>query len=287
MLVRDLGNQFQIVLQPDHGDVSGQLAESWKQVAGLSPEVHQALRLAAARHDDGWAVWERRPRLDEQGRPQIFSAVPVDSLLTSYRACVDVLCADSPAAGLLVSMHVSGLQRNRYGATEAGGRPTPLDEIKPAIREFVRGEEERQADLVQRLGLAEEQRWQAYRLLQVYDTFSLYLGLADLGRGDRQTIDIGIDGIERANSETAPLKLVAGDSAWTVHCDPFPFAANPVVVRMSRRIVGKRRWADERSFREDFARATVEEVHIRLQSSGPEARGSESDVHQINHSARA
>jgi len=267
MLVRDLGNHFQIVLQPDHGDVSGQIAEAWKQVPGLSPEVHQALRLAAARHDDGWAVWERRPRLDEEGRPQIFSAVPVGSLLTSYRACVDVLCSDSLGAGLFVSMHVSGLQRNRYGVMEAEAHPSSLGEMEPAVREFVCGEEQRQAVLTEALGFAEEEQWRAYRLLQVYDTFSLYLGLADLGRGDRQTIDIGIDGTESANSKARPLTLVPGDTPWTVRCDPFPFAATPVSVRMSTRLVARRRWPDAQSFRDDFAAAPVEEIHVRLTPS--------------------
>ncbi len=267
MLVRDLDDHFQIVLQPDHGDLSGQIADAWKHVGGLSPEVHEALRLAAARHDDGWAVWERRPRLDEQGRPQIFSAVPVGSLLTSYRACVDVLCADSPGAGLFASMHVSGLQRNRYGIMEADAHPKPLGEMEPAVREFVCGEEQRQAVLTEVLGFAEEEQWQAYRLLQVYDIFSLYLGLADLGRGDRQTMDIGIDGAEPANSQTRPFNLVPGDTPWTVRCDPFPFAATPVSLRMSTRLVVKRRWPDVHSFREDFAAAPVEEVRILLTST--------------------
>jgi len=268
VLVRDLGDQFQIVLQPDHGAVGGQLAAAWTETAPIDGELATALILAAARHDDGWSVWERHPRLDDEGRPQIFHAVPRESLLSSYRACADIVCAESAAAGLLVSMHVSGLQRNRYGVMDDRGT-TALESLNPPVREFVVAEEQRQSALVARLGCDERERWRAYWQLQLYDTISLYLGLADLAAGESSTIGpmahefrtrIGQDhGVEA-------LTLTAGPEPWTVHCDPFPFGAAPLHVVMRRRLVPKSGCTDEPSFRAQFNAAAVEEVTIGLTS---------------------
>jgi hypothetical protein len=255
VLVRDLGDSYQLILQPDHGQVSGQLAAGWTLDTGLSKPVREALIVAAARHDDGWAVWEQHPRLDDEGRPQIFFSVPLPSLLSSYRACADVLCAESPAAALLVSMHVSGLQRNRYGVMSAGGARKPIEQIKPPVRQFVLAEEERQARLVDELGFTEAEQWEAYRLLQIFDTFSLHLGLADLEQGDGEQI---------GPPDGPAVHLSPTGTPWTVRCQPFPFATTQTTVRMRRRVVAKQRWGDDDAFRADFAAAPIEEIEIRL-----------------------
>ena len=64
MIVRDAGDAWQVVLQTDHADLSGAFARAWaERGAG-----HDSLVIAAERHDDGWAVWERAPRVDESGQ---------------------------------------------------------------------------------------------------------------------------------------------------------------------------------------------------------------------------
>ena len=55
MIVRDLGDAWQIVLQTDHADLSAAFARAW--ATPLAP----SLVLATERHDDGWAVWEQSP----------------------------------------------------------------------------------------------------------------------------------------------------------------------------------------------------------------------------------
>ena len=73
MLVRDAGDAWQIVLQTDHADLSAQFARAWEP----RPEPFHSMEVVAGRHDDGWAVWERAPRLDAEGRPCNFLDVPV------------------------------------------------------------------------------------------------------------------------------------------------------------------------------------------------------------------
>ncbi|HMJ02895.1 MAG TPA: DUF3891 family protein, partial [Conexibacter sp.] len=146
MLVRDAGDAWQIVLQTDHADLSGQLAAAWGGPGFARPEPYDSVVRAAARHDDGWAVWERRPRLTADGAPQSFFTVPAAVHLAFYRAGVEVVQEEDPYAGLLVSMHMSGLYRERYGVM-----PTPPreldDETRALVDAFVEQEEGRQAAL--------------------------------------------------------------------------------------------------------------------------------------------
>jgi hypothetical protein len=265
MLVRDLGDAYQLVLQPDHSRLSGQFAAAWAEDPALSAELREALILAAARHDDGWAVWERDPRLDDEHRPQGFLSVPRPSMLSSYRACADIVCAENPAAGLLVSMHVSGLQRGRYGLM--GGACTPLENLEPAIRDFTTAEEQRQEELASSLGISEEQRWRAYRRLQFVDVLSLFFGLANLEQGDSWPLDSTPDDLRRGRDEEMGVGVheIRGlEEPWTARCDPFPFAVSPTQLHMTRRVVPKRDWPDDESFRVDFAGAPVERVELTL-----------------------
>lgn len=260
MLVRDAGDTWQLVLQSDHGDLSGQLAAAWADHGPLDDAARDALSLAAARHDDGWGVWDRRPRLDPQsGRPLGFLDVAPATLLSAYRACVDVVCDESRLAGLFVSMHVTGLRRNRYGLMGEGEAATPIEDLDPAIAAFVRSEEARQARLAAELEVAETARWHAYRLLQVYDVVSLHCGLADLMEGEsRQVVRLP------AGESPAALALERA-GPYRVRCQPFPFASRPARFEMLRRLVPKRRWADDGGFRADFAAAPVERLQIAFE----------------------
>jgi Protein of unknown function (DUF3891) len=269
MLVRDLGEAYQLVLQPDHGRLCGQLAAAWAEDSALPAELREGLVIAAARHDDAWAIWERDPRIDEEHRPQGFLGVPRPSMLSSYRACADIVCAENEAAGLLVSMHISGLQRGRYGLMS--GVCTPLEELPPAIREFATAEEQRQEQLASSLGVTEEQRWRAYRRLQFLDVLSLFFGLANLEQGDSWTLDSNPEDIRRERDAQmgVGVHVIRGlQEPWTARCDPFPFAVSPAQLHMTRRILPKRDWPDDESFRVDFAAAPVERVELMLTAEG-------------------
>jgi hypothetical protein len=55
---------------------------------------------------------------------------------------------------------------------------------------------------------------------------------------------------------------------WTARCDPFPFTTSPAQLHMTRRIVPKRDWPDDESFRVDFAAAPEETVEITITADG-------------------
>jgi len=263
MLVRDDGDAWQIVLQTDHADLAAQLLAAWGGDGFAPPVPLDAVVHAARRHDDGWAVWEQAPRLDPgSGAPQSFLGVAVPVHLAFYRAGVEVVCDEDPYAGMLVSMHMSGLYRRRYGAVPAG--EMALDpELRARADLFCDQEEERQEALADQLGVEEEERWTNYALLQIADLLSLHCGLADVESGgagaagalrDVPTADGG-----RADVAIEPL------GPWRLRLDPYPFAADPLAVTMVRRVVPKRAWEDDAAFRAELAAAPAETVRLYLQ----------------------
>ena len=260
MIVRDRGDDWQIVLQTDHADLSGQFARAWGNREGFAaPSPLESVAVAAARHDDGWAVWERAPTLDRDGAaPRNFLDVEVPSHLAFYRAMIAAVLDQDPYAGLLVSMHGAGIYRGRYG-TQPSLKLTFADEVRDQVEGFVAEQEELQARLVDRLGVSDEERWTNYRLLQVYDRLSLYFCLKDTEAGEADTLEpVPVD----AGGETALGIEPAG--AWSVRLDPYPFAESPARFRLVRRRVGKRGRRDDESFRRELAAAAPEHVEITI-----------------------
>lgn len=262
MLVRDAGDAWQIVLQTDHGDLAGQLIEAWGGEGFRRPLRQAAAALAATRHDDGWAVWDRRPRIDpDSGAPQNFFGVAVAPHLAFYRAGVEVVCDEDPYAGLLVSMHMSGLYRERYGVVPAS--PMQLSEsLRARADVFCDQEEQRQAALARQLGVTEEERWHDYALLQVADLVSLFCGLGDL---EGATASGAAESVPTVDGDSVRMTLDPL-GPWRLRCAPFPFAGGPLALTMVRRLLPKRTWESDAAFRADFFATAPETVRIFLQA---------------------
>lgn len=260
MLVRDAGEAWQLVCQTDHADLSGQLAEAWGGPRFARPEPYAPLVRAAQRHDDGWAVWDRHPRIDADGAPQSFVTVPAPVHLAFYSAGVEVLAEEDLAAGLLVSMHMSGLYRQRYDVMPSPPRAIP-DDVRDVVDAFVEQEEDRQVALRRMLDPDEAWRWTSYALLQVFDVLSLYFGLADLESGTPGACESvpTTAGAEPVRIAIEPL------GPWRVRLDPYPFALDLTPFTMRRRLVRKREWRDDDAFRADLAEAPFETVRVFAQ----------------------
>ncbi len=262
MIVRDAGDAWQIVLQPDHADLAAQFARSWGGDGFAAPAPLASVVVAAARHDDGWAVWERAPGLDRDGaRPRNFLDVEVPSHLAFYRAMIAAVLDHDPYAGLLVSMHGAGIYRGRYG-TQPSLRVTFADEVREQVEEFVAEQEALQERLVAALEVSEEERWANYCLLQVYDRLSLYFCLRDLEAGEPD--ELAPAPRDYAGGEAVLAIEPAGP--WRVRITPFPFSESPAEFRLLRRVLPKRAWEDDEGFRRDLAAASVGETSIVLEA---------------------
>jgi len=260
MLVRDAGDAWQIVLQTDHADLAAQLAAAWGGPGFARPEPYAPLVHAARRHDDGWATWEQAPRLDADGAPQSFLTVPAAVHLAFYRAGVECVCDEDPAAGLLVSMHMSGLYRQRYDVMPSP--PRELDEdVRDLVDAFVEQEEDRQVALRRMLDADEAWRWTSYALLQVFDVVSLYFGLANVEAG----MPGACEAVPTAGGADPVRIAIEPLGPWRVRFDPYPFAEDQVALTLRRRLVRKREWPDDDAFRTDLAATPFETVRMFVQ----------------------
>jgi len=223
MIVRDLGDAWQVVLQTDHADLSAAFARAWR--TPLSP----SLVVAAERHDDGWAVWEQAPRMDEDGKPVNFLEVDVRSHLAFYRAGIAAITEQDPEAGLLVSMHGAGIYKQRYGLDQSLGL-TRAEEVQDEVDAFV-------AEQEAKFGGAPGEHREEYELLQLFDRLSLYFCMREG---------------EEAELQGYRLEPVA---PWHVRLTPFPFVDGPARFSLLRRVVAKRRWTGKDFGREFLAPA--------------------------------
>jgi hypothetical protein len=266
VIVLDGGADWQLVMQPHHGDLAGQLAEAWGNGELTAPRARDAMVVAATRHDDGWAVWERWPEVSD-GRPVSFLEADIPSHLQFYGAAVTDVTRRDPYAGFLVAMHAAGLYRMRYDTHPQMGTMAGADEHADRIARFLDELEgsypQRRADC----GVDEDQQWVDYRLLQVLDRLSLYFsGFFKQQAGDVHTlgpVPVDYDGAE-TELRIEALPGFEPHSPTHVRIDPYPFGAEPAVFTLERRLMPKRDWASA-EFREAFLRTPVESVEIRAE----------------------
>jgi Protein of unknown function (DUF3891) len=212
MIVRDLGDAWQVVMQPDHADLSAAFARAWG--TPLSP----SLVIATERHDDGWAVWEQSPRVGGDGKPVGFLDVDVRAHLAFYRAGIAAITEEDADAGLLVSMHGAGIYKQRYGLDTALGLSRAA-EVQGDVDAFV-------AEQEAKFGGQPGDRWDDYELLQLFDRLSLYFCMRDGEEAELQGYRI---------EPVAP---------WHVRLSPYPFGEDSGGFSMLRRVIPKNGPAD-------------------------------------------
>jgi hypothetical protein len=230
VIVRDLGDAWQIVLQTDHADLSGAFARAWR------PPVSESLLVATERHDDGWAVWEQAPRVHPDGTPVNFLEVDIRSHLAFYRAGIAAITEQDAGAGLLVSMHGAGIYKQRYGLDTALGLARAA-EAQADVDAFV-------AEQEAKFGGDPGERRDEYELLQLFDRLSLYFCMRDVTGG------------EEAELQGYRLEPVG---PWRVRLDPFPFENSPSSFSFVRRILPKDGGPDVLAVPPEETTITIEE----------------------------
>ncbi len=236
MIVRDTSDAWQIVYQTDHADLSVAFARAW---AERGPH-HDSLIVAAERHDDGWAVWEQAPQVDETGKPVNFLEVGVPAHLAFYRAGIAAITEQDAYAGLLVSMHGAGIYQQRYGLDPGLGLSRAA-EVQDQVDEFV-------AEQEAKFGGDPGEHRGDYDLLQLFDRLSLYFCLRDVEAG------------EAAELQGYRFEPVG---PWHVRLDPFPFVDSPARFELLRYVLPKRAWTPD-EFRAEMRAATPERTAITI-----------------------
>ncbi|TAJ79230.1 DUF3891 family protein [bacterium] len=244
MVVRDLKDGSSIVsTQEDHAELSAQFAAHWgnKDFAKLRP--YESMVFATTYHDSGYREWEGNPPVNtEKGRPYGHrETIPSFEKfeLEAYVRNVEWVRAHDPYAGLLVSMHRTGLWQNRYQTfTSPKGR---LRERSPEVQAVKKELEARQEEEKKSLGKTDlkfdGQLWFNYRTLQLYDFLSLYF-CCDGYAGDNHLKEDAVAPVPVAydSKEEVELRIVP-TSANSVQIFPYPFDISPLKVSVRARVI--------------------------------------------------
>lgn len=250
MIIAESPTQYRMLTQSDHGDLAGQFAAHWGNDRFARPEPFPTLALLGATHDDGWWEWDLHPHLGPNGKPINFNRMPPDR--PGFTAGIDVLVKKQPYAGLLNSMHYSGLRRQRYGLDP--NMPARSDEYSDR---FVQQQEALQKQLLAELrasgqyeGYASEERvWFNYRLLQVWDLLSLYFCCNyRLEEHVIKHVPVAL------GAEDTELHLYPTGEA-EVRVEPYPFDTSPFVVSVRGRLLPKTEYKTEEELMEHWFRA--------------------------------
>lgn len=266
MIVHDGGDVWQLVLQPEHGDLTGALAAAWGNSEFAAPRSRESMVTAATRHDDGWAVWERWPEVDSgaEGAPVSFIDIDVPSHIAFYSAAVTDVTRRDPYAGLLVAMHAAGLYRMRYDTHPQMGVMRDAERYEQQIAAFLAELEDSYAARRERSGIDENQQWTDYRMLQVFDRLALYFcGFFKLANDDLHTlgpVPLDYEGRE-TELRIKPLSPFEPLSPTHVEISPYPFGESPARFRLKRRLLPKRPWTPA-EIRRELAEGPAEWVEI-------------------------
>ena len=244
MVVRELKDGSCLVsTQEDHADLSAQFAAHWgnKEFAKLRP--YGSMVFATTYHDSGYREWEGNPPLNiAKGRPYAFREdIPAfeTTELEAYARNVEWVRSQDRYAGLLVSMHRTGLWENRYNTfTSPKGR---LRERSPAVKaakaELEARQQEERKSLGQENPRFENDLWFNYRALQIYDLLSLYFCCDGYTEEDRFKADL-LAPIRLAYDSQDEVELqITPTDARSVSIEPYPFDVSPLTLSVRARLI--------------------------------------------------
>src|SRR4051794_14930642 len=110
MIRRDDRDRWLLISQVDHARLAAEVAGAWGNARFARPEPVAWTLPAIAHHDDGWAAWERRPRIDPgTGKPFSFFEMPIADSIDLWRSSIARCAQESDFGGAIVSRHFSHL----------------------------------------------------------------------------------------------------------------------------------------------------------------------------------
>jgi hypothetical protein len=270
MVVRELkdGRCF-VSTQEDHAELSAQFAAHWGNERFSQLRPYKTMVFATTFHDSGYREFEGNPPINVQkGRPYAhreevpsFEAIE----LTAYARNVDWVRSHDPYAGLLVSMHRTGLWQNRYNVfTQPSMR---LRERSPQVHAVKKELERKQEQYKQELAAGnpgfENELAYNYRALQIFDLLSLYF-CCDGYASDSQFKEYSIAPVRVAydSAEEVELRIVPDGNA--VRFDPYPFDVSPLRVSVRARMLSIEGGMSEDSGLEVYQKAPREIIQFQI-----------------------
>lgn len=263
MVIRELKDgRCYVSLQEDHAELAAQFAAHWGNGLFSKLRPYETMVFATTYHDSGYREWEGKPPMNvDKGRPYAHREdIPAfeEVELKAYARNVDWLTSQDPYAGLLVSMHRTGLWHNRYNIfTEPAGR---LRERSQAVQTAKKEMEAKQQEMKQSLaanhpGFENELAYN-YMALQIFDLLSLYFCCDGYG-ADNQFKEYTIAPVRLSYGSDETVKLtIRPNGAGSVIMDPYPFDVSPVQFSARARIVAPPKEKSEATCVDAYNKAT-------------------------------
>ncbi len=270
MVIREAGDGSTYVsTQEEHAELSAQFAAHWgnDRFARLRP--YDTMVFATTFHDSGYREWEGVPRMDvEKGRPYGHrERIPgfEDTELKAYRRNADWVRGHDLYAGLLVSMHRTGLWRGRYDVlTSPKPRIRDLSEgVKVVLGELEDQQQHDKAVLAAGNSGFEQELWINYRMLQLFDLLSLYF-CCD-GYGDAGFKEECLAPIPAGYSPDGGVELrIMPNPDGSVRMDPYPFDVAPLRVAVRTRRMQSGSYSSEADCREAYYKTPATLLHFDI-----------------------
>ena len=271
MIVQDQGDELVLIRQTDHAVLSGFLAREWGNDLFQRPEPFESLQLAATEHDNGWREWELQPQIDPKTRlPYSFMSLPTDAHMELYQRGIERVVKSDRYAGLLVSMHASGLY-DRARATIPGFSAKYVKSTEAElVNTFLQGLKLQQLRL--KVDLRADSAGKEFvqdklleanaRRLEALDRLSLYFCMSSTPQ------DATIEGVpvDDQGSEVDWELRPGGPNA--VSLGPYPFRREPLQVSILARRVPKRLYTGSLDFQKTLARAPYTALNFTLHPGG-------------------
>lgn len=256
MIISEKGDYLILVHQDDHGVLAGELVRNWGNDLFEAPQPLESVYHATRHHDRGWKQADILPLYDpETKRPRNFLNRAAEEHVKFYGNAVDEVIQEDPYAGLLMSMHWTGLYRSRWGM--GGWRVDAEGEEQRYLDSIVEQAEARWPEL-KRLAWDptkesrpdfEQRLWHNYKLLQCWDQMSLFVARRyfEMEGYTIKSVPTRVGGQEY-DLRLEPL----GDGRASI--DPFPFRGSSFVAEVKARQIPNRDYASQ----EEVAKALAD-----------------------------
>lgn len=274
MVVRELTDGSVILItQEDHAELSAQFAAHWGNKTFSKLKPYESMVFATAYHDSGYSDWEGIPPINlQKGRPYNFrETIPgfEERELQAYVGNVDWVRSRDPYAGLIVSMHRTGLWQNRYNTVSSGKGRLRNAELSPDVRSVIQKLEAEHGEEKKSLGKGstafEEELWFNYRLLQLYDILSLYFCTNGYAENRLTAQSAAPVPVAYESKEEVELRLIP-DSDEAVRFDPYPFHSFPLKVSLDARIMAQENFSTEQDCREAYFKSPRVRLEFEITS---------------------
>jgi hypothetical protein len=230
MIVREDGDSFLLITQPDHARLAHDLVAAMRTEPILQTASRETVLFATREHDNGWLEVDAEPTIDTAtGRPCDFIAGPARIKHELWPRGIRRAAQTNPRAGALIAQHAITVYA--YRATEPEWRPFfgPITALRDDLLDQIGAED----------GATREAFDREYRCVRLGDSFSLQF----------------CNGWTTAQ-ETYGYKAELRGSSLVI--SPDPFAGGSVPLRVLARRVPARRYASDADLRRAVARAVPE-----------------------------